>query len=385
MNISFEAVKQRITSADAFENLDEWFDVFPVLVLAKSCAQSPRYHGEGDVWTHTRMCLQALQDSPQYQELPNTDQVVVYLSMLLHDVSKAATSSVNPHTGEIGHPGHSAKGAIAARQLLWELNCPFEMREQVCQIIAHHQVPFFAIQGQGPLKEAHYLARVLSQRMRLDLLCEVAKADMRGRICEDQGKVLEDIALFELLAQEEGCLDKPRSFASNATRVHYTNGTQCHPDYALFEEPGSTVWVMCGPPAAGKDTWVAQNQRKLPVVSFDQAKEELGLKHGDNDGKAAHFAVEKAKGYLREGQEFVFNATHLSKQMRSKTLDLVHRYQGRSKVVYLEASKSELLKRNGQRNNTLPNAKLLAMLHKWEVPTLDECFELYTPAKPWTC
>jgi len=39
---------------------------FPALELAKATPQDPRYHGEGDVWTHTQMVVDALLALPQY-------------------------------------------------------------------------------------------------------------------------------------------------------------------------------------------------------------------------------------------------------------------------------------------------------------------------------
>nr|WED68850.1 AAA family ATPase [Pectobacterium colocasium] len=103
--------------------------------------------------------------------------------------------------------------------------------------------------------------------------------------------------------------------------MSYFRGADVHPDYPLFQELGSKVTVMCGLPAAGKDTWVRTHRRDLPVVSFDDARTELGLKHGENEGKAVHWATDKARSLLRTHEPFVWNATHLSQQMRTRTLD----------------------------------------------------------------
>lgn len=40
---------------------------------------------------------------------------------------------------------------------------------------------------------------------------------------------------------------------------------------------------------------MARHAPCLPVVSFDDAKAELGLRHGENDGMAAHHAVHKTR------------------------------------------------------------------------------------------
>jgi len=237
----------------------------------------------------------------------------------------------------------------------------------VCRIVAAHQVPFHAFdsrRGESPER----IARRLSWGLALaDLVC-VARADMRGRVCVDQQARLDDIALFEELAREDGCLDGPRAAASAHTRLHYARGAELHLDTALHQPPGSRVVVLSGLPASGKDTWVATNARGLPVVSFDDAKAELGLRHGENDGRAAHFAVDRAKALLRRREPFVWNATHLSDQMRRKTLDLLYAYDAEVRLVYLEVPARTLFARNAKRDTTLTNQALERMLHRWEVP-----------------
>jgi predicted kinase len=178
--------------------------------------------------------------------------------------------------------------------------------------------------------------------------------------------------MFRELARQEGCYGQPRAFVDAHTRVSYFRGADVHPDYPLFQEPGSKVTVMCGLPASGKDTWVNLHRPRWPVVSFDDARTELGLKHGKNEGQVAHRAVDKAKELLRNKTAFVWNATHLSQQMRDKTLDLLYAYGAEVELVYLERPRNELLRRNGRRDTSLSNKALEAMLLKWEVPRPSE-------------
>lgn len=64
----------------------------------------------------------------------------------------------------------------------------------------------------------------------------------------------------------------------------------------------------------------------------------------------------------------MWNATHLSEQMRGKTLDLLFAYEAHVRLVYLEAPSSVVFARNRQRDSTLSNKDLERMLHRWEVP-----------------
>lgn len=345
---------------------------FPVLEHARRTPQEPRYHGEGDVWTHTGMVIDALVQSADYRDADDDARCVLFFAALLHDVAKYRTTVVDPVTGRIGQPGHSRKGAVDARVLLWEAGMPFALREAVCRLIAVHQVPFYLLDDPRRAQTASFTLHELSWQLDLRLLAALAEADMRGRICADQARVLDSIELFRELAREEGCYGEPRAFADAHTRLSYFRGADVHPDYALFQEPGSRVTLMCGLPASGKDSWVRTHRVGLPVVSYDDAREALGLKHGENDGKAAHHATDLARALLREGKPFVWNATHLSRQMRTRTLDLCYAYGAEVEIVYLEQPRAELLRRNSRRDTTLSNKALLGMLHRWELPVPTE-------------
>ncbi|WAC74807.1 AAA family ATPase [Roseateles sp. SL47] len=352
-------------------------DAFPVLKLAQTTPQDPRHHGEGDVWTHTRMVVEALLTLPDYQTASLTDRQTLFFAALLHDVSKHATTVIDPVTGAIGQPGHSRMGAVDARGLLWESGMPFDQREAVCRMIAAHQLPFFVMADLRSGRPPEWVVRRLSCALSIPLLAALAEADMRGRLCEDQARVLDNIELFRELAREDGCYGQPRAFADAHTRVSYFRGADVHPDYPLFQEPGAKVTVMCGLPASGKDTWVAAHRRGWPVVSFDDARAELGLRHGQNEGMVAHAAVDKAKALLRAHTPFVWNATHLSQSMRDRTLDLLYAYQAEVEIVYLERPREELLSRNHRRDTSLSNKTLLGMLRKWEVPAPTEAHQLH--------
>lgn len=350
-------------------------EVFPRLRALETTPQSPRYHAEGNVGIHTRLVLDALLASEHFRQSTGARRETLFLAALLHDLCKPETTVVDPVTGDIGQPGHSRRGAVDVRALLWRAGVPFDLREAVCRIVAAHQVPFFAFdshRGESP----EFIARRLSWGLDLrDLVC-VATADMRGRVCEDQQARLDDIALFEQLAREDGCWDGPRAAASAHTRLAYARGAALHLDTPLFQPPGSQVTVLGGLPASGKDTWVARHAPALEVVSFDDAKAELGLKHGENDGLAAHRAVDKAKALLRRHEPFVWNATHLSEQMRAKTLDLLFAYDAQVRLVYLEVPCDTLFRRNAARDTTLRQKDLERMLHRWEVPLPWEAHEV---------
>ena len=63
---------------------DACLAAFPALELAKTTPQDPRYHGEGDVWTHTKMVMEALLALPQYQAARSTTSWSARSLSLIH-------------------------------------------------------------------------------------------------------------------------------------------------------------------------------------------------------------------------------------------------------------------------------------------------------------
>ena len=349
--------------------------LFPVLEQAKTTPQDPVYHGEGDVWTHTQMVVAELLALADFQAASKSEQRILFLAALLHDVAKYRTTVIN-EDGRIGQPGHSKKGALDARILLWELGLPFAEREAVCSLIAVHQVPFFAFEDNRHGHTPQWLCHSLSWQTNVRLLCALAEADMQGRVCADKSRALDNIALLRELAREEGCEQTPKVFANEHTRLRYFQGHEVYPDFALQLPQGSKVTLMCGLPASGKNTWVTQHAGGVPVLSYDDTRQRLGLKYGANEGLVAHTVFEMAKTYLREKQDFVWNATHLSAQMRQKNVAVSLAYDAHVRIAYVEADKATLLKRNQARDSSLSNAKLLQMLKHWEMPSVLEAHQL---------
>lgn len=353
-------------------NYEAFIEHFPTLEILKTTPQDSFYHAEGDVWTHTKMVCNELIQLPEYQAADKESQFVIFYSALLHDISKPASTKVEDD-GRITSAGHSKRGCIDVRIDLWKKEIPFDLRERICNVIATHQVPFFAFadtKGNKPQRTPQFIAHSLSHQLILKELITVAKADMLGRSYINKQNSMDDIFLFEEVCKEEGCYETPKIFPNSNTKMKYFRSTGAiSPDYDFYNETGSKVIVLSALPASGKNYWIESNYPNMPVVSFDDAKEELGITHKDNPGRAVHLVTDTAKQYLGEKKDFIFNATHLSAQMRNKTLDLLFNYNAHVTIVYLEASETEIKKRNNARNSTLPNKKIDEMLFKWEVPT----------------
>ena len=96
--------------------------------------QDIRYHAEGSVAEHTRMVLEALQQSSAYHSLSTLEKEIIWTSALLHDVEKRSTS-VDEGEGRVSAKGHARKGEYTVRTILYrDCPAPFHIREQIARI-----------------------------------------------------------------------------------------------------------------------------------------------------------------------------------------------------------------------------------------------------------
>ena len=128
------------------------------------------------------------------------------------------------------------------------------------------------------------------------------------------------------------------------------------------------VW----PAGAGKDTWIANNRPDHPVVSLDLIRKELGVSATDNQGRVIQAAHERAREYLRAGKDFVWNATNVTRQTRSRVLSLLRDYGARIHIVYIEVSPDQLRQQNKDRTATVPDNVITHLSRKLEPPDASE-------------
>ena len=136
---------------------------------------------------------------------------------------------------------------------------------------------------------------------------------------------------------------------------------------------------MSGLPGSGKDTWIDRHAPKLRQISLDSIREEIKAQPTGHQGTVVQAAREKARAFLRSGEDFVWNATNLSREIRTQVVDLLAAYDARIRIVYVEASRDLLFAQNRERNRrnaTLPAAAIERMMDRWEVPDRSEAQEV---------
>jgi putative nucleotidyltransferase with HDIG domain len=133
--------------------------LLPEIVALKGTLQSPDYHPEGDVFTHTLLLLSRL-ESPS--------ETLAY-GCLLHDVAKPIC--FRQEAERITFYGHTETGATMAEEILKRLKRPRAVWERVAYLVRNH-----LRHVQAPQMRLSTLKRYLREEG-IDELLELARID----------------------------------------------------------------------------------------------------------------------------------------------------------------------------------------------------------------
>lgn len=104
--------------------------LLPEILRLQGCEQPPQFHPEGDVFVHTRLMLSLL---------PEEVSLSLVLSVLLHDIAKPATQTVDEN-GRIRFNGHDMVGARMTDKILRRMKYPNHVVETTVEAVANHMV-----------------------------------------------------------------------------------------------------------------------------------------------------------------------------------------------------------------------------------------------------
>jgi tRNA nucleotidyltransferase (CCA-adding enzyme) len=153
--------------------------LFPEVLPLVGCPQEPEWHPEGDVWVHTLLVIDEARKC--IDDLPYPQQVSVMLGAVCHDLGKPPTTTMVD--GRIRSLEHEEEGVAPATRLLDRLNVHtlqgYDVRRQVLGIVANHLKPGMFRKAQPAVGDGAF--RRLAQKVDLELLARVAKADCEGR------------------------------------------------------------------------------------------------------------------------------------------------------------------------------------------------------------
>ena len=153
--------------------------LWPELHALVGCPQEPEWHPEGDVWIHTLMVID--QARRTLGDLSRGPAVAIMLGAVCQDLGKPATTALVD--GRIRSLGHEEGGVAPATALLDRFNVHtienYDVRHTVLGMVAHHLKPGMFFKSSTPVSDGAF--RRLAQKVDLELLARLAKADCLGR------------------------------------------------------------------------------------------------------------------------------------------------------------------------------------------------------------
>jgi tRNA nucleotidyltransferase (CCA-adding enzyme) len=153
--------------------------LFPELKALDGCVQEPEWHPEGDVWVHTLQVID--QARMRIDDLERPQQLTVMLGAVCHDLGKPATTAFVD--GRIRSIDHEEQGVPPATAFLDRLNVHtidgYDVRREVLGMTAQHLKPGMWFKVRDEVGDGAF--RRLSQKVDLELLARLAKADCMGR------------------------------------------------------------------------------------------------------------------------------------------------------------------------------------------------------------
>lgn len=181
-----------------------WLRHYPELATLRGVPQDPEWHPEGDVWEHTRFCVDALVELPEWIGADRNTRIVLLLTLLLHDIGKAATTREEQRDGRtrIISPGHEQESTRMAATFCQRLDLSSTLVDRILPLVSNHMAHY-----SDPSSRA---VRRLAARLQPSTIHElgvVMTADASGRpplpkkVPETVTALLARAALLDLQAQ----------------------------------------------------------------------------------------------------------------------------------------------------------------------------------------
>ncbi len=355
-------------------SLDLLAETYPELNILKGVEQNPRYHGEGDVYRHTKLVCREITKLEQWPGLGESQKEALFLAGAFHDIGKPACTRLE--NGSWTSPKHTIVGEKVFRAMAYRgqdrFGLTFSQRELAAKLIRYHGLPVWFWSKRRPEFDLFKAAESVPLR----LLYLLSLADSKGRISQEQDKMADQIHLFLDCGAEYGILDNPYPFANAYTKYQYFHRDTLYEGSELYDDTTFDVWLMSGLPLSGKDTWIQAHGEGRPVISLDDIRQEYKIAPGEKSAKVAAIATKRAREFLRRKEPFIWNATNIIQDTRQKLCGLFSAYGARVHIVYLEVPYKELLQRNDTRARQIPVPVLERMIDKLEVPAPWEGYEV---------
>ena len=152
----------------------EWLSYFPELSALTECEQDPEWHPEGNVWEHTKHCMDAFSKNRIGDDW---EDLIVGLATLCHDMGKPKTTA-RGKDDRIRSPQHDVEGVSIAKAFLARMTEQKKVFDEVLPLVSEHMRPhnlYTNNSGDSAIR------RLANKVKRIDRLIRVFQADQLGR------------------------------------------------------------------------------------------------------------------------------------------------------------------------------------------------------------
>lgn len=349
--------------------------------------QNPRYHAEGSVLAHTELVVQKYFELRDRFELTAEEQEALYWAAVLHDIGKTVTTRFENERWT--SPGHEKAGLPMARNILFrQPGITAAQRRKILDLVRWHGFPLWWSLKKRPLDDL----KVLGTRTDLRLLSIFSIFDFEGRICENRDSVMDQIRHFhevdvpraeyefgryaDLQARYETWNIRHKNALWNAMKLNNVALLEKLIEADPIESPptyGKKAILTVGPPLAGKSTYLGKEL--ADVFRIDLAEHGMSPEVIENQfyldrrlPEFKHFLTV----YLNRHRTVVLEGRNLDAKLRKRIVEMIRDLGVEVEYLVFDAPLDELISRNQQLAEPLPEEKIRAdfaafgLVHPWE-------------------
>ncbi|HKJ83057.1 MAG TPA: HD domain-containing protein [Mariprofundaceae bacterium] len=153
-----------------------WLELYPELTALIDCPQNPKWHPEGNVWTHTLQVVDWAAEVAEHHDWHGQQRWLLVFSALTHDFGKPAVT-ITDDTGTIRSPNHAIEGVALARHFFSRIGAPATLTRNIEPLIREHLTH---MHGQPTDRAVRRLAQRL-EPANIELWEALVEADASGR------------------------------------------------------------------------------------------------------------------------------------------------------------------------------------------------------------
>jgi len=153
-----------------------WLSLYPQLEALIGCEQEEEWHPEGDVWTHTKLVLDATAAIATRYGWGGKTREMFMFSALCHDLGKPPTT-FRHENGRIRSTGHAAAGVEPSLSFLRNIFVPQQSIQHILPLVREHLVH---LHGKPTERAVRRLAHRL-QPSHIEMWEALVEADASGR------------------------------------------------------------------------------------------------------------------------------------------------------------------------------------------------------------